>query len=166
MQVLIATASRHGSTREIAACLGERLAGHGLRVVVADAEVVTDLDGYDAVVLGSAVYAGRWVEAARLLVARLGDELAERPLWLFSSGPVGDPPRPLETAQEPRDLLDRFGAREHRVFAGKLDRSVMSVGERALARVVRAPEGDFRDWAAIAAWADEISTQLAAAPTV
>jgi menaquinone-dependent protoporphyrinogen IX oxidase len=60
----------------------------------AAAEQVREVDGYDAVVLGSAVYAGHWLKPAREPVGRLGTFLADRPVWLFSSGPVGDPPKP------------------------------------------------------------------------
>lgn len=164
MQVLVAVASRHGATREIAAALGERLAGNGLRVVVADAEVVDDLDGYDAVVLGSGVYAGHWLAAARTLVERLRGPLSARPLWLFSSGPLGDPPAPVDDAVEVGGLLAGLRAREHRTFAGRLTRADLSLAEGALVRVLRAPVGDFRDWSAIAAWADEIAAELATVP--
>ncbi|MFA9446868.1 flavodoxin domain-containing protein [Egicoccus sp. AB-alg6-2] len=166
MRVLVAVASRHGATHEIAAALGERLAGHGLRVVVADAEVVDDLERYDAVVLGSAVYAGHWLESARDLVERLRDPLMQRPLWLFSSGPVGTPPKPVEEALEPQRLARELGARAHRVFAGRIDRDRLTFGERALVRALRAPVGDFRNWADVASWADEIHAALVAAPAV
>ncbi|MFA9432512.1 flavodoxin domain-containing protein [Egicoccus sp. AB-alg2] len=165
MQVLVSAASRHGATREIAAAIGERLAGHGLRVVVADPEVVEDVERFDAVVLGSAVYAGHWLDPARQLVERSTAVLSERPVWLFSSGPVGDPPKPVEDAAEPRELLRTLPARGHRTFAGRLDRGSLGFAERAIVRALHAPVGDFRDWAAIAAWADEIHEQLVALPT-
>ena len=164
MQVLVAVASRHGATHQIASAIGERLAGHGLRVVVADAEVVDDVERYDAVVLGSAVYAGHWLASARALAERLHGPLSTRPLWLFSSGPVGDPPKPVEDAVEIGRLLTDLGARGHRTFAGRIEREDLNLAERTVVRALRAPVGDFRDRSAVAAWADEIVAELAALP--
>jgi menaquinone-dependent protoporphyrinogen oxidase len=161
MRILVASASRHGATREIAAAIGETLAREGLDVDVRDAESVTDVSGYGAVVLGSAVYVGHWLEPARRLVERHGADLAARPTWLFSSGPLGDPPRPAEPdAVRVDDLVAATGAREHRLFAGRLDRSLLGFGERAVVVAVRAREGDFRDWDAIRAWARDIAGGL------
>jgi menaquinone-dependent protoporphyrinogen oxidase len=81
-------------------------------------------------------------------------------VWLFSSGPVGDPPKPTEDPVDASSLLERTGAREHHVFAGRLDRSRLSFGERAIAMALRAPEGDFRDWDDVRAWASGIADAL------
>lgn len=161
--VLVAVASRHGSTREIAEAIAGTLRDEGLDVVVSDAADVTDVTAYDAVVLGSAVYVGRWLEPARELVDAHGDDLAARRTWLFSSGPIGDPPRPsAEDAVQIADIADGVGARDHRLFSGKLDRSVLGFGERAVVLAFRAPEGDFRDWDEIVGWARGIAAALRA----
>src|SRR3712207_229163 len=95
MNALVAVASRHGSTNEIARAIAEELRTRGLDAEVRDAEEVDVLDGYEAVVLGSAVYMGDWLLAARRLVERHRQRLAALPLWLFSSGPLGlDDPKP------------------------------------------------------------------------
>jgi menaquinone-dependent protoporphyrinogen oxidase len=121
---------------------------------------VGDLDGVDAVVLGSAVYLGHWLKAARDLVDRLGPQLAGRPVWLFSSGPVGNPPRPVEDAVDVAGAVATTGAVEHRVFAGVVDKTQLSFGERAMVRAVRSGVGDFRDWEQVTQWAQAIDTHL------
>lgn len=105
MKVLVTAATKHGATAEIAAAIGEVLQGAGVDAAVVSPEEVATVDGYDAVVLGSAVYAGHWLAAATDLVDRAGGALAGKPVWLFSSGPVGDPPKPERTrSTSPRSL--------------------------------------------------------------
>lgn len=78
-----------------------------------------DVSGYAAVVLGSAVYMGRWLEPARELVERRAEAFATLPTWLFSSGPIGAPPKPeAGDAVKLDEAVERIGAREHRLFAG------------------------------------------------
>jgi menaquinone-dependent protoporphyrinogen oxidase len=160
MNVLVTAASKYGATGEIAAAIGEALSDHGLGVTVLPCDQVDTVDGYDAVVLGSAVYAGHWLKAARALVDRAGGALASRPVWLFSSGPIGDPPKPEEDPVDVADILAATRATEHRVFAGKLIRKQLSFGDKAIAVALRVPEGDFRDWAAIKGWAAEVAAAL------
>jgi len=157
MHVLVTAASKHGATAEIAAAIGAALGARGILATVADPSDVTDLEGYDAMVLGSAVYAGHWLEPATGLVDRLHDAFASRPVWLFSSGPVGDPPTPDQGPVDVAGIAQITRARSHRVFAGKLDRSKLGFGEKAIVMALRAPEGDFRDWHAINDWAAEIA---------
>jgi menaquinone-dependent protoporphyrinogen oxidase len=164
MRVLVTAASRHGGTAEIAEAIGrtlrERLAGAD----VLEPGAVSTMDGYDAVVLGSAVYGGRWLEPARQFIARWGFELRRRPVWLFSSGPIGYELGEDEAPVEVRDLVAGTGAREHRLFGGRLEARRLGLMERAMVRAIRAPDGDFRDWAAIDEWARGISTALHGGP--
>lgn len=160
MDVLVTAASRHGATAEIAQTIGDRLRALGLVVRVTDPASVTGVAAFDAVVLGSAVYAGHWLDDAKDLITRFEEELAGRPVWLFSSGPVGDPPRPEEDAVDVADVATVTGAVEHRVFAGTIDRDQLGFMERAVIRALRVPTGDFRDFAAVRAWADEIADTL------
>ena len=147
MKVLVAAASRHGATWEIGEAVGEALREHGLDADVKRAEEVYDLVAYDAVVLGSAVYIGKWLDLARDLVERRADELATLPVWLFSSGPIGDQLRPApDEAVAVEGLVSATRARGHRLFGGKLDKKKLSFGEKAVVVAFRAPEGDFRDW--------------------
>ena len=160
MQILVTVASKYGATSEVADAIAVRLAGQGMDVVQRLPADVTSLAGFDAVVLGSAVYAGRWLEAARGLVDRLGTELRDRQVWVFSSGPLGDPLRPEQDPIDAAAVLEATGARDHRIFAGRLDRSRLGFADKAIVVALRAPEGDFRDWDAIHAWADDISGTL------
>jgi menaquinone-dependent protoporphyrinogen oxidase len=165
LRVLISAASRHGSTSEIARVIGDTLAGKGIEVEIVPPEAVDSVAGYDAVVLGSAVYYGHWLITARDFVGRFRDELAARSVWLFSSGPVGDPARRLVRlmGQEPAEiaLISRdIRPRGHHVFAGRLDPRLLSLAERATLLVFRDVRGDFRDWAEIRQWADGITADL------
>jgi menaquinone-dependent protoporphyrinogen oxidase len=162
MKILVAVASKHGSTASIAGAIGERLAMFGHDVQVVPAEAVGDVAVYDAVVLGSGVYAGHWLASAKQLVEREVATLAARPVWLFSSGPIGEPAKPVGEPAEVPALVAKIGAIEHRVFAGKIDRHELGFGERAILAVVKAPEGDFRPWDAVDDWATEIAGKLQA----
>lgn len=159
VRVLVTAASKHGATAEIAEAVAKGLADRGVVAEVTALEGVRSLAGYDAVVLGSGVYVGHWLPAAKAFVARLHAELVARPVWVFSSGPLGDPPMPRDVV-DVGDLLRWCGAREHRVFAGRLDRHMLGFAQRAIVHAVHAPEGDFRDWGAIDAWAGEIAEAL------
>jgi menaquinone-dependent protoporphyrinogen oxidase len=121
---------------------------------------VTRLDPYDAVVLGSAVYMGRWLPEAADFAERHRSALRDRQVWLFSSGPLGDPPIPAGQAAQLPPLIERLGAQEHRTFAGALRDEGLGLKEHLIVKVVKAPYGDFRDWAAIDSWADEIAHAL------
>ncbi len=162
VRVLVTAASRHGATHEIATAIAAGLARRGVEVEARPAEEVESLDGYDACVIGSAVYVGHWLDPARELVETHAAALAGCPVWLFSSGPLG-PPDKLKPEGDPVDvagLIEASGAAEHRVFAGRLDRKLLSFGEKAVVVAVRAPEGDFRDWDAIDAFAATIAARL------
>ena len=159
MKALIITASKHGSTAEIGGVIGEVLLEHGVETDVLGPEAVSSLHRYDVAILGSAVYAGHWMKSMRELAERFAEELAARPVWLFSSGPIGDPPKPDE---DPVDVavLETTVARGHVVFAGKIDKSRLGFGERAIVSALKVPEGDFRDWEDIRRWATGIAQEL------
>jgi menaquinone-dependent protoporphyrinogen oxidase len=119
MRVLVAASSRHGATGEIASEIGRVLTEHDLDVRIASLDDVADVHGFDAFVLGSAVYVGRWLGPARAFVDQHAGELAARPTWLFSSGPIGDPPKPVgDAAVNDDSLVEATGASEHRLFTG------------------------------------------------
>ena len=114
--------------------------------------------------LGSPIYMGKWLKSARKLLDSLASEPPGRPIFTFTVGPLGDPPEPVDT--EPEEDVERFCAERaisNRMFTGKLDRSKIGRLERLAVNAVKAPEGDYRDWAAITAWADQISDHLTAA---
>ncbi len=161
MKILVWVATEHGSTREIAETIADELRASSLEVDLHAAEAVRDITGFDAVVLGSAVYTGGWLPAARQFARANGPTLRTVPVWIFSSGPIGaDDTKQLGDAPEFPELMALTQAREHKVFAGKLDKQSLGLAERFVTRVVQAPEGDFRDWQAIRDWARSIAASL------
>ena len=165
-RLLVVVASKHGSTWEIAEavargatdCAPGRAAA--LSAITVPARQQPDPAAFDAVVLGSAVYAGRWLDDAREFATRSAEQLRGRPVWLFSSGPIGAPPFPPDEPYDAATIASVTGAREHRVFPGRLDKALLGFGERAMVTAMRAPTGDFRNWTAVAAWAAEIAAAV------
>jgi len=175
--VLVAYASRHGFTQGIADRIATALRAAGRTVDERPLATVDDVSGYDACVIGSAAYIGQWLPPATEFVRTHREALAARPVWLFSSGPLGTSATDargrdvLETSEpkqfaEFRTLLKPRGLR---VFFGGLDPDRLGRGERLLraAPAMRQlmPEGDFRDWPVIDAWAQDIALALAAVPS-
>lgn len=174
MTVLVAYATRHGSTAEIAERLAATLRSEGLAVDARPTHDVRDISDYDAVVIGGAAYMNHWLKEATRFAERHRAELEQRPVWLFSSGPLGtdlvdkqgqdvlEASRP----QEFPELTSQLRPRGEKVFFGAWDPDAppAGLGER-LVRLMPAakeaiPAGDFRDWPAIDAWAAEIATSL------
>jgi menaquinone-dependent protoporphyrinogen oxidase len=161
-RVLVAFASKLGSTAEIADAIGRVLAASGFDVDVRDMRNVKkagEVDPYDAVIMGSALYAAHWQRDANRFVARYLPALQARPVWLFSSGPLD---RSADTADVPMTphvaaIVEPIGARGHRTFGGRLDADAEGIDPQVLATH---PIGDFRNWPAIGAWADAIAYDL------
>lgn len=157
MRVLVTAATKYGATGEIAQAIGQVLHERGVDTTVLPPDQVEAVDDYDAVVLGSGVYAGHWLKPAKEFVDRNSSALAARPVWLFSSGPIGDPPKPEEDPVDVAELMQTTKAREHRLFGGKLERQQLSFPEKAMMVAFRVKDGDFRDWEEIKGWAAEIA---------
>ena len=157
-RVLVAYASKLGSNAEIAEAIATvlRTSGHHASAVpVRDVKV---LDGWDAVILGSAIYAAHWQKDARRFAARFHDQLQARPLWLWGSGPL-DPRLAragLPITQHGAEITGDLGARDHRTFGGRLAEDA-PIDPQVLKTH---PIGDFRDWEAIRGYAAEIAAQL------
>jgi menaquinone-dependent protoporphyrinogen oxidase len=163
-KVLIAYASKRGATAGIAERMAVVLRDGELQVDVLPVDRVGDLTGYDAVVLGSAVYFGRWRKQAASFLRANEAALTMRPVWLFSSGPTGEGAAFLKGTDFPAALLpiaDRIGARGTVVFRGCVDMGKLNPLERMALGKTDTPIGDFREWAAIEAWAGEIAAELA-----
>ncbi|QCB93375.1 flavodoxin domain-containing protein [Cellulomonas shaoxiangyii] len=163
MRVLVSVASRHGATREMGEVVAEELRAAGHDVAEVEPEDVERVDGHDAVVLGSAVYVGRLALGLRDLVDRQGGQLRARPVWLFWSGPIGDPPVPTTVPDDVTAVARAVDARGVAVFPGRLDRQGLDLSERALVALTRAEAGDYRDLDAVRAWAREVCAALRAA---
>lgn len=173
MRVLVAYATRHGATAGIAERVAATLTAAGLTAEARAVGDVGEVGSYDAVVLGGAAYLLHWLKPAVTFARRHSAELAARPVWLFSSGPLGadladKDGRNVLDASRPREfdeLATLLHPRGERVFFGAYDPDAppVGLGER-LARHIPAadalPTGDFRDWPAIDAWAGQIATEL------
>jgi menaquinone-dependent protoporphyrinogen oxidase len=164
MRVLVATASRHEATREIGTEIGrvlrDALPADQFTISVEDAANVTSVDQIDAAVVGSAVYMGHWLDPAKQLAEELVGRTPALPVWLFSSGPIGDPPKPEGALPDIEALAAKPAVVEHVVLAGRVDKSDLKLRERAVVAAVRAAEGDFRDWDRIREWAGTIAIEL------
>jgi menaquinone-dependent protoporphyrinogen oxidase len=178
LKVLVAYATKHESTKGIATFIAERLREMGLEADALEVKSASNLGAYDAFVIGSAVYMFHWLNEAREFVSRNRKLLASRPVWLFSSGPLGTETkntqgRDLRDVSGPREignLRQAINPRNHRVFFGALDRGKLGLGHRIMLKMPAArealAEGDFRDWKEIEEWtigiAQELKTAVAA----
>lgn len=178
MKILVAYASKHGATKGIAERIAQTLERAGLEVSFKPAADAGPIADYDAFVIGSAAYMGGWMGEAASFVRRHRDVLAHRPVWLFSSGPIGTElvdakgrdqlvaSRPKEFGEFARSIQPR----DEQVFFGAYDPDAEAVGvaEGLMAKFMRLapsirkalPSGDFRDWPAIEAWAEGIAREL------
>ncbi|MCX4511025.1 flavodoxin domain-containing protein [Streptomyces sp. NBC_01619] len=159
---LVAYGTTNGSTAEIARYIGSVLQDRGIRTEVRPAAEVHDVGPYDVVVLGGALYSGRWHRDARRFSRRHRRALAERPVWLFSSGPLDHSASRGDIAPVPgaRRAARRLGAEEHVTFGGRL--SPQARGRVARMMLEDGRGGDFRDFSCIAAWAERIAADLVA----
>lgn len=162
-RVLVAYASKMGSTAEIAAAVAERLEAGGFDVNLVQTKRAPSPESYSAVVVGSALYVERWMNSARRFLRKNADALSNIPTWLFESGPCGELALQRHTiSRGTLRLAERIGASPPQVFGGNLD-PARATGR--LARWVANSDlaGDYRDWRAIRTWADDIARHLLSA---
>jgi menaquinone-dependent protoporphyrinogen oxidase len=175
VRVAVVCASQYGATRGIAERLAEALRGDGVQAELFDAAEPPHAEaiaGFDAFVVGSAVYMGHWLRDATTFVRRYQPTLLEHPVWLFSSGPLGtteagdahtDPGTDLLPA-EIGDFTHTVRPAGHRVFAGAIDPQKLTLPHRLIRKFPgvadKVPAGDFRDWAEIDAWGARIARSL------
>lgn len=157
MKILVTWASRHGSTAEIAKAVADELIANGLEVDLTEVSAVTNVDTYDGLVLGSAVYTTQWMGEMRNFINKHEDVLVEKPVWAFSSGLSGVPKASAQDPVRVGPVLIRLKCRDYRTFAGALKPKELSWRERSQARLGGAIEGDFRDWNEIRQWAQEVA---------
>jgi len=174
MPTLVAYASRYGASREIAERVAAGLRDAGEEVEVRPVTEAGDPSAYEAVVIGGATYMGSWLREARRFVSEHEAVLSTKPVWLFSSGPLGsattdDRGRDVLAAAAPREFAALgavVGARDERIFFGALDRARLRGSHRVIGRLPAGRkllvDGDFRDWKAIDAWTAGIAAELAA----
>ncbi|MCR6690577.1 flavodoxin domain-containing protein [Cellulomonas sp.] len=164
MRVLVAVASRHGGTWGIGERIAAELSGRGCHVDLLPADEVTDAAGYDALVLGSAVYTGHWISSARELGHRIAADAVPPAVWLFSSGLATQPAAAANSPHEIAALAQALHARGHRSFRGRLDVAALSFAERAIIAGARARAGDHRNFEVVAQWAQGIADALMLQP--
>jgi menaquinone-dependent protoporphyrinogen oxidase len=157
--ILIAYASKYGSTREVAERIAQRLQKSGKQAEVKHVGQIADLGKPEAVIVGSALYHGRWLPEATQFLRANAAALSHIPTWLFSVGPLGtkvDEEQPIELAE----FRAKIGHRHHDVFHGALDHSKLDHSDRMTMKAAGAPQGDFRDWDTIAAWVDDMAKSV------
>lgn len=160
---LVAYATVSGGTGEIAGWIAAELRDAGLDVRLAPAGEVDDVAGYDALVLGGAIYAGGWHNDARRFAKRFAGRFDGRPVWLFSSGPLDDSADHAELPPGPQveAAMRALGARGQVTFGGRLSdeaRGWLGFVSRRMAR--EGHGGDFRNPERVRAWARQIAAEL------
>ena len=177
MKVLVAYASKYGATEGIAQRIGETLRQRGLDVDITNCEDLREASGYDAYVVGSAVYEFNWRKDARKFVERNAEVLAAKPTWLFSSGPLGTETvdkdgNDVLKATEPKQFAayeDLVHPRGKQVFRGAYHHDEIRGVDRVVAWMPAIrdvlPEGDFREWDVIEAWAGSVADDLVGSTT-
>lgn len=164
MKVLVVYGSKHGSTRGISEKIAEILKTQKLKVELTSTDNGPDVTNFDAVIIGSGVYAGNWLAKAKKFIEFNSADLLKTKVWLFSTGPIGEPLKPeADKAISPavlEDIKTKSGAVEHKLFAGSLDMKSLNFGEKLVVKAFKTPEGDFRDWDEISNWAKKIAKQL------
>jgi menaquinone-dependent protoporphyrinogen oxidase len=158
--VLVAYGTKNGSTAGIAKIIGEELRADGLSADVREAGSVHSIEGYDAVVIGGALYTGRWHRAARRFVRRQSAALRQRPVWVFSSGPLDDSADRADIAAvgQAAAAVAATNARGHATFGGRLTEEAPGFIARAMVR--NGHGGDFRNPERVRAWAKQIAHEL------
>jgi menaquinone-dependent protoporphyrinogen oxidase len=163
MRVLVTYATKSGATAGIAEAIGEELGRMGLVAEVRPIDAVRDVQGYEAVILGSAVYIGRWRKEALRFGSRHAAELRQRPVWLFESGPTdasADEGKAVP-AKAAVELAKEIGARQHVIFGGKFGpEQVGNFTRSMIAKGDKSPYGDFRNFDRIRGWARAIGSEL------
>jgi menaquinone-dependent protoporphyrinogen oxidase len=162
-RILVTAGSAHGATSEISAWIGDTLRGYGFDTEVCEPRTVTSVRRFDAVVLGGALYAGRWHKDARQFARRHGRDLRTRPVWLFSSGPLDHTAEATDIppVRGVARIMHRLGARGHATFGGSI---AGNHGFMARSMAQKMDEADFRDLAQVRAWAGAIAHDLATDP--
>jgi menaquinone-dependent protoporphyrinogen oxidase len=162
-KVLVAYASKAGSTAEVAGAIGKRLADTGLAVDVRRARNVRSVDGYAAVIVGSAIRAGHWLSEAVSFVKTHKEALATRKTAFFTMCMTlrQDTPEHREkVAAYLKPVRDILEPDKIEFFAGKMDYGKLALAPRLIVRGMKVAEGDFRNWDAISSWARGVANQI------
>ena len=162
-RILVAYASKCGSTSHVAEAIGETLADGKASVDVVPIVDAPDVSGYDAVIVGSSIRMGEWLPEAVSFVKGNKEELDRVPTAFFTVCLTM-----REDTPENREIVAGYVAPVREIvqpvsegmFAGALDYAKIPAAMRAILKARRAPAGDFRDWNAIRAWAESLRSNL------
>jgi len=159
MTILVAYGTKMHGTEGLAEMVADALRADGFAVDVTPARDVGALGGYDAVIVGGALYAFHWHKDARRFVKRHADELGERPTYFFSSGPLDDTAAEgdIPPVKGVRSLMDLVHARGHATFGGRLPADAEGFPAGAMAKK---HAGDWRDEEQVRTWVDSIAADL------
>ena len=167
-EVLVAYATRHESTRGIAAAIAEVLEGAGIATRLEAANAVGDLRAFRAAIIGTSVFGGDWMPGALAFLTAHARALEALPVWLFAAGPMEPLPADhvVDVPPELVAVIERISPRDVALFAGSLQPHHIGAGLRILARLSRRSFTEHRDWAAVERWAAHIAEELGPAPEV
>lgn len=162
MNVLVAYGSKMGGTAGIADTIGRTFEAAGDHVAVRAAQEVRSVDDYDLVIVGGGLYANRWQKAARKFVKRNAKSLRQRPVWMFSSGPLDDSALDgdIPPTSQVRGLMEKVSARGHATFGGRLPEDAQGFPASSMAKE---HAGDWRDTHQIEIWAKHVRSSVVSA---
>jgi menaquinone-dependent protoporphyrinogen oxidase len=156
--ILVAYATKHGSTAEVAEEVCRTLRARGAHVDLRPASDVNDLRPYAGVVVGGCLYMGRWHRDARRLLRRRHESLAALPVAVFAMGPQTLEAKPVAMARKQLDKaltkVPSVRPVSVAIFGGVVDPAKLRFPFN------RMKAGDARDWEAIRAWAAEVAALL------
>ena len=162
-KVLVAYATKLGSTIEVAQAIGETISQHSLSVDVNPIKEISDISGYDTAIIGSAIRMAQWLPEATDFVKSHQSQLNKMPTAIFSVHILNQDNSP-ESIQErsvyTKSVREILTPKAEAFFAGKIDQSQLSFFERLLFKMIKSPEGDFRDWDVIRSWASEVAVLI------
>jgi menaquinone-dependent protoporphyrinogen oxidase len=165
-RILVAYATRYGSTAEVAEAIGDELRKAGVAVDVRPVTEVSDLSPYSAAIIGSPIYMGKWLPEPQVFIERHQQHLRSIPVAYFAVGlkiEEGSPEilRKAEASMDQVRMLVK--PVEIGLFAGRLESGRLSITDRSIIKLIRAKTGDFRNWEAVRAWGQAVLPKIAPA---
>jgi menaquinone-dependent protoporphyrinogen oxidase len=163
LRILVAYASRKGSTAEIAQAIGKELQSGGYTVDIAEMTGISSIEDYNVVIIGAPIYMGRIVSDMGTFIKRFGIHLKKIPVAAFAVGIAPKSTEPDAVVHAMKTLRVSVASLQpvaETVFAGKLDPTKLSFFQRKMTEIVKSPVGDFRDWDAIATWGRSVAVTI------
>lgn len=162
-KILVAFATKLGSTIEVAQVIGNIISQNGAAVDVKPIKEISDISGYDATIVGSAIRMAQWLPEATDFIKKHQSQLNKKSTAIFSVHILNldnDPESQQERLAYTKSIKEILSPKAEAFFAGKIDQSQLSFFERLLFKMIKSPEGDFRNWEAIRNWAAKVAVQM------